>query len=160
MKNKKAQIWYTDFMVGVLIFVIVIVLYYEYANNLNQDPDKLTSDLIMDAKSITSSLITEGYPTNWNQSNVQMIGLTDGNQRLVQEKIDVLAGMDYGEMKTKLRTSYEYYLFLEDFNGTRILLGGEEGVGLNSTDSKNLVSLTRVVIYDSRLIRMVVQVWQ
>ncbi len=124
MKNKKAQIWYTDFMVGVLIFVIVIVLYYEYANNLNQDPDKLTSDLIMDAKSITSSLITEGYPTNWNQSNVQMIGLTDGNQRLVQEKIDVLAGMDYGEMKTKFRTSYEYYLFLEAVNGTRILLGG------------------------------------
>ena len=160
MKNKKAQVWYTDFMIGVLIFVIVILIYYEYAHSLTQDPSDITSDLIMESKAISSSLVAPGIPSNWNQSNVQIIGLTDGNHRLNQSKLDMFANMSYSSSKTKLRTPYEYYFYLEDVDGSIIQIGGETGIGLNATDSENLVSITRVVIYNSRLINMVVHVWQ
>lgn len=160
MKSKKAQVWYTDFMIGILIFVIVIFIYYEYANNLNQDPGDITSDLLMEAKAISSSLITQGNPVNWSQNNVNIIGLTDGSQRLIQEKLDMFANMTYGETKTKLRTPYDYYVYLEDIDGSIIQINGEQGIGLNATDFDNLVSITRVVIYNSRLVSMVVQVWQ
>ena len=158
--NNKAQVWYTDFMIGILIFVIVIFIYYEYANNLNQDPGDITSDLLMEAKAISSSLITQGNPVNWSQNNVNIIGLTDGSQRLIQEKLDMFANMTYGETKTKLRTPYDYYVYLEDIDGSIIQINGEQGIGLNATDFDNLVSITRVVIYNSRLVSMVVQVWQ
>lgn len=157
---KKAQIWYTDFMIGILIFVIVIFIYYEYANNLSQDPSGITSDLMMEAKAISSSLITQGFPVNWNQSNVIIIGLTDGNQRLVQEKLDMFADMDYGSTKTKFRIPYDYYFYLEDVDGSIIQINGEDGIGLNATDPENLIPITRIVIYNSKLISMVVQIWQ
>ena len=157
---KKAQVWYIDFMIGILIFVIVIFIYYEYANNFNQNPGDITSDFVMEAKAISSSLITQGSPVNWNQSNVIIIGLTDGNQRLIQEKLDMFADMGYGSTKTKFRTPYDYYFYLEDVDGSIIQINGEDGIGLNATDPKNLISITRIVIYNSKLISMVVQVWQ
>ena len=157
---KKAQVWYTDFMVGILIFVIVIFIYYEYANNFSQNPNSITSDLIMEAKAISTSLITQGAPIDWNQSNVNIIGLTDGNQRLIQEKLDMFANMSYYETRTKLRTPYDYYFYLEDVDGSIIQINGENGIGLEAADHENLISVTRVVIYNSKLISMVVQVWQ
>ncbi|MBW2965906.1 hypothetical protein KY342_02250 [Candidatus Woesearchaeota archaeon] len=160
MNTKKAQVWYTDFMIGVLIFVIVIFIYYEYAHSLEQNPTEITSDLMMEAKSISSSLITKGSPVDWNQSNVKIIGLTDGNQRLVQEKLDMFNNMTYQETRTKFGTPYDYYFYLEEINGNRILIDSGQGIGLEPTDHVNLVSITRVVIYNSRLISMVIQVWQ
>ena len=159
-KSKKGQVWYTDFMLGILIFVVVIFIYYEYAHSVTQDPGSIISELVMDAKTISSSLVTKGSPENWNKTNVEIIGLTDGEQRLVQEKLDMFANMTYGYAKTKLRTPYDFYFYIEDLNGTKISVGGKEGVGKNITDSDNIVSMTRVAIYDSRLINMVVQIWE
>lgn len=160
MNSRKSQVWYTDFMIGLLIFVIVIFIYYEYAHSLEQNPADTTLDFIMEAKSISSSLVTQGSPSDWNKSNVEIIGLTDGNQRLVQEKLDMFANMSYAETRQKFRTPYEYYFYLEDVNGSVIPINGEEGIGSNATNAKNLLSITRVVIYNSKLINMVVQVWQ
>ncbi len=160
MNRRKAQIWYTDFMMGILIFVIVIFIYYGFAYTLNQDPSDIISDLIMEAKAISSSLVTGGAPADWNQSSVEIIGLTDGDQRLMQEKLDMFADMGYHETKTKLRTPYDYYFYLEDVEGNIIPINGEQGIGLEANNSDNLVSITRVVVYDSKLTSMVVHVWQ
>jgi hypothetical protein len=159
MRLKKAQVWYTDFMIGILIFVIVIFIYYGYAHSINQDPGKSISELLMDSKAITSSLVTRGSPNDWNETNVEIIGLTDGNQRIVQEKLDMFAGMNYSYMRTKLRTPYDFYFYLEDVNGSRIDLNGSLFIGENSSDYDNMVSMRRIVIYESRLAGMVVNVW-
>ena len=158
--QKKGQVWYTDFMLGILIFVIVIFIYYAYAHSIAQNPGAITSDLVMEAKSISSSLVTRGAPADWNQTNVEIMGLTDGKQRIVQEKLDMFADMTYSQAKTKLRTPYDFYIYLEDVNGTRIQVEGKEGIGLEANNSDNLVSITRVVIYDSKLTSMVVHIWQ
>lgn len=159
MQSKKSQVWYTDFMVGVLIFFIVIIIYYDFAYGFNQDSGEITSDLMMDAKAISSSLITKGSPENWNESNVKTIGITDGKQRIVYEKLSRFGNLSYGFSKTKLRTPYDYYFYLEYPNGTRISFDGKESVGSGLNKSKNVVSIDRIVIYDSKLARMVVKVW-
>ncbi len=51
-------------------------------------------------------------------------------------------------------------MFLEELNHTRINLDGKEGIGLKPTDAKNLIAINRIVVYDSIIRRMVVQVWQ
>jgi hypothetical protein len=161
MNRKKAQVWYTDFMLGILIFVIVIFIYYGYAHSINQNPGDITSDLIMEAKSISNSLVTQGSPSDWNQSRVDVIGLTNGDQRLMQEKLDMFANMTYYQTKTKLRTPYDYYFYLEDINGSVIQIDGKNGLGLQSSNSTdNLVSITRIVVYNSKLTSMVVHVWK
>ena len=160
MNEKKAQIWYTDLMVGISIFVIVILIYYTYAYSLNQEPNDIASDLLMEAKAISSSLLTAGTPSNWNQSNVTIIGLTDGNQRLMQDKLNMFADMNYNESKRKFRTPYDFYFYLEDVNGSRIPIHGKEGIGLNASNAKNIVSITRIAIYNSSLATMVVNIWQ
>ncbi len=155
----KAQIWYTDFMVGLLIFVVVVFIYYEYAHSLSQDSGEIASDLVMDAKAISGSLVTKGSPNYWNKSNVTIIGLTDGRQRLIQEKLDILANMTYSEAKSKLRTSYDFYIYFEYLNGTRIIIDGKDGIGINSSGADDVVTLTRLMLYNSKLISMVVNLW-
>jgi hypothetical protein len=146
-------------MIGILIFVIVVFIYYEYAHSLSQDSGEITSDLVMDAKAISGALVTKGSPNHWNESNVTVIGLTDGRQRLMQEKLDVFADMDYQKTKTKLRTSYDFYVYFEYLNGTKIVVDGGEDIGINPNGADNIVTLTRLLLYDSKLISMVVQVW-
>ncbi|MBW2996247.1 hypothetical protein KY332_03030 [Candidatus Woesearchaeota archaeon] len=160
MEENKAQVWYTDFMIGIMIFFIVIMIYFAYAHNVSQDPNEITSELLMDAKAISSSLVTQGSPSDWNQSNVNVIGITDGDQRLVQEKLDMFVNMTYSQAKTKLRTPYDFYFYLEDLEGNRISLGENDWFGKNASNADNAVFITRVVVYESELINMVVNVWQ
>ncbi len=157
--QKRAQIWYTDFMLGILIFVVVIFIYFGYAHSFNQDPSEITSELLMDAKAISSSLVTSGSPSDWNQTNVEIIGLTNGNQRLVDEKIEMFANLSLNQARTKLRTPYKFYVYLTDLNGTIVPMEGYQGVGQEAIDPDNLVAITRVVVHDSTLKNMVVQVW-
>jgi len=157
---KKSQVWYTDFMIGIFIFSIIVVIFYTYAHSAEQDPKVIITDLSVDAKSISGSLVTEGYPSNWTLDNVVVIGLTDGKQRIVPSKLSMFADMDYYQTKTKLRTNYEYYFYLEYMNGTRIDIDGKDSLGLDPNSSSNLMSLSRIMVYDSKLVNMVVQLWQ
>jgi len=160
MKDKYGQIWYTDFMIGLLIFVIVIFIYYGFAYSINQRPSEVTNNLLLDAKAVSSALVTAGSPIDWNASTVSIIGLTDGNQRLVQFKLDQFANLTYAEGRSKLRIPYDFYVFFESMNGSRLLIDGQEGIGKPITSSENAVSLTRVVVHNNSLMRMAVQIWQ
>lgn len=151
---RKGQVWFIDFMTGILIFVIVIFVYYEYAYNIDEDPSEITTELLMDAKSIGSSLVGPGSPQDWNSSNVEVIGLTDGDQRILEDKLTQLANLSYNNAKTKLRTNYNFYLILHHLNGTEITNFGQQPI-----DEENLVSLTRILIYQSEIVNLIVQVW-
>ena len=156
----RAQIWFTDFMIGILIFVIVIFIYYLYAHGIDDDPSEIIADLVLDAKTISSSLVTAGTPADWSADNVQVIGLTDGKQRIIQEKLGLFANISYNQAKTRLRTSYDYYIQLYYPNGTIIPIDSQQGIGLPPDNTTNQVKINRIVIYDSALVNMVVRVWQ
>ena len=143
-----------------MIFFIVVFIYYGYAYSFNQDPNEIISELVMDAKAISASLITQGSPNDWNLTNVQIIGLTDGNQRIMQNKIDMIGNFSYNNLSSILRTRYDYFIQLIELNGSIINISGKEGVGLAPYNEDNVIAITRIVVYDSRLISMVVKVWQ
>jgi len=160
MKKKKSQVWFLDFMVGITIFLIVIAIYFKYANNLTEDPSKKNAELIMDAKSISSALVTKGAPNPWNQTTVNVIGLTDGRQRIEDNKLLLFSNISYSDAKLKLRTTYEYYFSLEYLNKTPILIDGKDGIGKAPLDVKNSVVIKRVLIYNSSLVNLVVNIWE
>src|SRR3989338_8430186 len=62
--QKKAQFWYADFLIAILILVAVSFLFIKNITDLNSKQDKLQS-ITNDAIAISSFLMSEGYcPTN------------------------------------------------------------------------------------------------
>jgi hypothetical protein len=155
LRKKKAQVWYLDFMVGLIIFTIMVIVYYQYSGNFSAEADSEWEEMMVDSKSISSSLMSEGIPSNWTGQNVTSLGITDGNYRINSTKLSQFGNMSYVDAKTKFRTRFDFYFFLEDANGTKY-----NEVGLNSTSSKFLVTTTRFVIFNSSIKRAVLHLWK
>jgi len=153
-RRKKAQVWYIDFMVGLLIMIMAIIIYYQYQGNLSDESEADWQEMTIDSKFISSSLMSGGYPLNWTNETVETIGLTDENYRINDTKIQQFVNMSYKQAKEALRTRFNFYFFLQDSNGTSVYTAG-----LNATDQKFLVQTMRFVIYNSSVSRMVLYVW-
>lgn len=154
-KQKKAQVWYADFSIGLLIFIVAISGYMVYSYSETVEEKGELTELLIDAKVIASSLVSEGYPSNWTSTNVTRIGLTDGNQRIVQQKLEDFNDFSYSERGDLLGTTKDYYFYLEYLNGTTF-----NQLGLNGTNADKLVQVTRVLIYNDTFVKMTFYLWQ
>lgn len=153
--SKKSQVWYVDFSIGLLIFMVAITGYiaYTYSESVEQRGD--LSELIIDAKVLTSSLISAGYPIDWNESSVVRLGITDGDHRLMPEKLDKFNNLSYATRGDLMGTTKDYYFYLQYQNGTKF-----NELGFNGSNADKLVQITRVVIYDDVFVRLVMHLWQ
>lgn len=154
MSKRNAQVWFLDFMVGLMIFMIVVFIYYNYQNNLTGDVEAVWDEMIIDSKAISSSLMSQGYPQDWNETTVERIGLLNGSYRLSQERLEAFAAMPYNLTTSLFNTRFEFYFFLESQNGTESYATGMEPAG-----QKYLVQATRLAIYNSSVYRMVLYLW-
>ena len=128
-KNNKAQMWFMDFVIGIIIFSLVLITYYTYTTNISKQDTIVLNDLVSDSKSVSSSLMLAGFPENWDNETVQRIGLTGNNQRTNETKLRYLSDISYKEAKKILGTVYDFFMFLEDGNGNLINIGRECGYG-------------------------------
>jgi len=152
---RKAQIFFIDFLIAIMIFSIIVFLYYSYYGNLIQDPEGVLEEMILDAKGISTSLMSTGLPAGWKATNVQRIGLTENNFRLNKTKLNSFVNLSYANATRTMSTRFEVYFFLEDENSTRSYIFGQAPV-----DQKYLVQIIRLVILDSDVYRMVLHLWQ
>ncbi len=160
--GRKSQVWYTDFIIGVLIFSIVIITYFYYVEHSDYTDETLMNYLVSEAKSISGYLVTEGYPSNWTSANVSTVGLTDGDFRISQDKLDDFNSWGYEERRGYLHTTKDYYFYLEHLNGTRFNeLCVDPGAGCIEWDTAYyLVQNTRLLIYDGDIVRLVLYIYQ
>ena len=157
-KGKKAQVWYTDFIVSVLIFTIAMTIYFEYVNNLSKEEESQLDEMLTGAKTMSNNLMSEGYPTNWNQSDVDIIGIVE-DTKVDQEKIEQFYNMSHDTAKFKFGISNNYYFYLQDRDGQKIQVDGKEYAGKEPTNPSKLVKLDRVTIYNNSIVKAVVQIW-
>ncbi len=162
MNDRKAQVWYTDFMIGIMIFSIVVITYFYYVEHSPSSDDNLVNSLMAEAKTITNYLITEGYPEDWTAANVSTVGLTDGNYRIVDTKLSNFNSWGYEERRGYIHTTKDYYFYLEYLNGTRFNeLCEDQFAGCVAWNSSvYLVQASRILIYDSKIVRLVLYVYQ
>lgn len=154
-ERKRAQVWYADFAIGLLIFMVAIVGFMTYTyTEVTSDEEDLDS-LIIDAKVIAASLVSEGYPADWNATNVTRVGLTDGDHRIDQSKLDIFSNLSYSDRAGVMGTTKDYYFYMQYANGTRFNILGQSG-----NESDVLVQVTRIVIYNNTMARMVFYLWQ
>ena len=162
--KRKAQVWSIDAVVAIIIFLGALMLFYKYSINSSELQTQDIDNLLLDAKVISSYLISEGYPINWGSSDVVLIGLTDGKSRIDNEKILTFSDisiLNYQLSQNLLSTINDYNVYFEDKNGDLFSIEGITSIGKDHTgdNPENIVKVVRFVFYDSQIIKMVVLVW-
>jgi len=126
--------WFTDFVIGTLIFTLMLIWYYTYTTNISKQDSLTANDLISDAESMSSSVLLSGFPDNWDASTVQGIGVTNNNQRINKTKFNEFMKINYNKSKKLFGTVYDYLIFFTDDNGTVINVEGICGIGSSNVN--------------------------
>lgn len=130
MISKKSQIWFTDFVIGMLIFSFMLVTYYIYMANLpvgNKDNIDL---YIENSKTLSSALLSSGSPYDWNNETVEVIGIANKNYEVNVTKLIEFSNINYNQTKRYLGTNYDYVMFFLNESGNVTNVGGVCGIGL------------------------------
>ena len=166
----KSQVWTTDFIISIMLFIALFLLFGKTIFDLTNDSKEDIVPLITEGRAVSDSLISEGYPVNWNNATVSKIGLTADN-RIDASKISAFYSMNYSEAKRLFNTPYDFFVFLSDENNKLISVEGNYGFGnpainatqdnvtLSGVDFERLAKIDRIVIYDSKIVKMVVYLW-
>lgn len=159
-KMKKAQAWGFDLFMALIIFTSGIIAFYLYALNMPSEAENIIDTMNYQGNAISNSLLSEGYPLNWNENDVTNIGILS-NDRINQtklEKFSSLSSANYVRTKFLFNTRYEYYVSLSEnfiINGNEV-----EGIGNKPTSPKNLIKITRITIYNNKPVTFNLEVWE
>ncbi|MBI2449633.1 hypothetical protein HYV49_05035 [Candidatus Pacearchaeota archaeon] len=145
---KKAQVWSLDIIVGVTIFIIAIIIFYIYTINLSDEAESSSDDLNIDADFISSNILSEGSPRNWNKTNVLIPGIVTDN-KINETKLVALAQLskdNYDKSRQLLGTKYDYFVFLENKDGLVYFGKNQCGIGSAKATEQN-ISIFKVAYY-------------
>ena len=150
---KKAQFWYGDFLVAVLILMIIGMLFVTSIKDITPR-NEILKELILEASDISSTLMSEGYGTinDWN-NGMGTIGLIT-NYKLDIGKLGNFLNLDYNNQRAMLGTINNVWIYLADRNGD--IVGNYDnsdkiGIQINSVSdipAKNLVHIKRFVFWE------------
>ncbi|HIG52013.1 hypothetical protein CXT76_01230 [Candidatus Parvarchaeota archaeon] len=159
MKLKKGQAWGFDLMIAISIFMIGIVGFYLFSLNSPSEGRDTLDSLFYDGNLIADSLLSEGYPENWDSNSVINIGIVNDN-RINETKLQRLYDLtisDYSRTKNLFNTRFNYY-----FNFSRpITMGGVyvEFIGQKDLNPDNIIKIQRFVIFENNPVTLNVYVW-
>ncbi len=126
--NSRAQASYLDFAIGMLLFIITLVVYYSYTNNIQKEEKDVLDVMLTEAQSISSSLLLSGYPEDWDNNTVVRIGVAD-DQRLNAGKLRSFKRLNYTRTKQSFGTPYEYFAYFVGKDNAVLNINGICGVG-------------------------------
>jgi hypothetical protein len=164
--KKNGQIWTTDFVIGLLLFMLVVLITVKVAFTMY--PSQKHIEVYRDAVHLSDALLSQGYPSNWTTSNVLIPGIAENN-RINNTKLLAMTNLNYSTAKTLLHITSDYLFFIK--NSTAIINTGQCVYGYNiGTDADcnpiltglnydDLVKIERLVIYNSTVVIMTVYTW-
>lgn len=166
MKAKKAQVLTLDFITGFIIFLLMLTL----ALNLiiGNAPSQTFYKLYKDNTFVSRSLVSPGYPVDWNETTVIVPGIVD-NSRLNLTKLQRYDATDYEATKVFFHTNANYAFTFSDANGILNLTSCVHGYNLavdsncnpqtSTLAAENIVRTDRYIIYNSSIIQMTIYSW-
>jgi hypothetical protein len=165
--NRKGQVWTTDFLIGLGLFIIIIFVVLKVLMGMNITDEKpKTYD---DAVHLSSQLLTQGYPKNWTNNTVIMPGIAKDN-RINITKLDEYSKIPYEQTKLLYHISSEYIFFFT--NGTHVLnitkciqgypvaVDAECNPLLDSVSYSDLSKIDRIVLLNETTMRMTIYAWK
>jgi hypothetical protein len=165
-----------DFILAIFIFSLCLVLYYKILPNVQSQELNNLNNVYLDAKIVSESLVTQGYPPGWNRTDVQRIGITDGGSIINYTKLYRFRNMtleDYNRTRSRFGIKSDFAVFFTGKDGLPANLSGiwyvgnprtEPGPGgavsMGGVSHNNLAGLTRILVYNRSIVNMVVYAWQ
>ena len=70
ISRRRAQAWGYDLVIAAAIFTIALVFFYFYTINNSRETEEVFQKMFSEGDLIGSFILSEGYPENWNPSNV------------------------------------------------------------------------------------------
>ena len=136
-----------------------MILFFFYSLNLPTERDDVFETLRYEGDAIGNSLLSDGYPKDWNVDSVVTIGLFDdgkiNNTKLLLFK--ELAESDYQITKQLFNIRNNYYVF---FNEVIVVDGVNiTGIGDSPDNPDNLARIGRVVVQNNKIKDMNIYVW-
>jgi hypothetical protein len=167
-KNKKGQVWTADFIVGLLLFVLMMLVSIKIVFDMYPSQDSLI--VYRDAVHLSDNLLSEGYPANWstNLNDVILPGVAENN-RINNTKLSNFNNITYNKAKTLMHVTSDYIFFIH--NSTTVINTGHCVYGyplttdvncnpvLTTQKYENLARIDRVVIYNSTVMMMTIYTW-
>jgi hypothetical protein len=165
-KKNKGQVWTLDFIIGLMLFIIVVLLSISMIRDIYPSQKKV--DVYHDAIYVSDSLLDAGYPKNWTESDVILPGIA-GNNRINETKLALFDNLDYYRAKTLLHIESDFIFFIKNTTDTINISGCVHGYNLTTDadcnpilsdlDYEDLAKIDRMVIYNSTVMVMTVYVW-
>ncbi len=150
IKGKIGQAWYMDFVVAVIVFSIMIVIYFIYLPNVNNQELNAMDDIYLDSQFIVESLMTPGLPYNWTAVDVIKIGVVSNgsylNETLVG-RFKNFANADYDSAKNLLGIRSEFVVFFVDTNGNLRNINGTYYIGESDVNYESNASDLNLAYY-------------
>jgi len=152
---KKAQFWYADFLVAVMILMIIGVLFVYSIKDLTSR-NEILKDLILEASDISSVLMSEGYLVigdpyetyNWDVLEGTVGFMT--NNKFDIEKFDMFNLLGSEKQRYMLGTFNNVWIYMADSSGdVKFYIPNDGYASINDIDSNNLVHIKRFVFYDN-----------
>lgn len=168
-----------DVLMSAFVFVMLIILYFQFVTNLSTGNEGIMESLIFDSDVMAETLLSSGYPAGWDETSVQQLGLTEGNHRLNITKLGYVANLTYFDRKFLLGTIFDYYIVLQQRDGTLLNitqltginnsgLSAEGGMGEPNVtlatiptvqDPEHMIRSERYLIYNSTTVKLITYLW-
>ena len=172
--------WIGDVALSIILFTAACIIAFGIVMNSFSQGSEF-SEVRSDASKISEFLMSDGIPSDWNQSSIIRPGILTSN-RINHTKVQAamaLSNSSYSLMQASLQTGHDFAVTVEDRNGQMISFDGYCVIGkqgsitngtnssgycntpvFNSISSSNLAKITRIAIYNSTLVRVKVYVWE
>lgn len=144
IRNKRAQAWYIDFIIAIVIFFVALTTYFIYLPNISNQELTDLNEVYLDARIAVNSLMTSGLPTNWENSSIIKIGLVDDGYELNENKVARFRNIDYNRAKNLLGIRSEFAVFFLNNMGSLMNINEIYFVGnqqVDYTTNKNNLSM-------------------
>ncbi len=125
MRTKKAQVFSLDVVISLIIFMFLVTICFYLWNRTYDKSSYFSEQNLMKERlfQITDLMIrTPGYPENWTEENVRIIGLSSKDHILQLSKLNQLLSMNITQIKDKLRIrDYNLLLNITTTNNSFVL---------------------------------------
>jgi len=165
MVNKKSQSNSIDLMIASVIFGVGITIFLIYSINGPNEGADVIDNLYRDGDTISQIILSSGNPENWNNENVEKIGILTDN-KIDENKLENFYNLsmnNYSFTKNSFGTIYDYYFFLNDditINNETIPGIGKPGFNASDIDAENIIKVTRFSVYKNKPVNVYLYIWE
>jgi hypothetical protein len=162
--NKRGQAWSIDLIIAIIIFSAGILIFFIYSINQASEAKEVLSELGYQGDVILNNILSEGYPQDWNQTNVVTIGILSGNKinETKLERFYDYSISDYSGTRSKFNTRYDYYFTFSNMtiNSFPVYGIGMFGTNVSNISSSSLIKITRFSVYKEKPTTIYLYIWE